>query len=750
MKCQVCTTSRQFDVSDIVSPSSDSPPTSRPAGSLRRGLVLLKPTISTRIILPLLLIVMVAAVIGMYVITRLVAGSLQQQFNDQLTRGAATASSSVVELEQQLLAALRLIVSMEGVPQAVAARDSDSLDQWLRPVAANANLDRLIVFDRDGVVLLSLARAGESDGEQFKTLPIPDVSGWTGARQVLSASADAWSDRFVDVLAAPTDYLLYISAPVLDGDQLQGGVSVGVTFDRLARRAGEQVLAGVTLYATNGIVLGSTLAGLPANLSPEAASAARLAATRRTVSPVEEILPDGEPYQVIHVPLTLQGRSIGLLAVALPSRLLTEHTHTIRNAFGVLFIGLFLAVAVAGLMIGETITRPVAQLTAAARRVQGGDTSWQDGLRSRDEFGELSTALDAMTDQLIERSEAIRRQYQAQLQETAHREAVLSSMSDAVLVQHSTGDIILQNPAAAQLLEQVRRTDRTRREFDDLCKQPAEWIEPGIVRLVGRNFSLRSAPVNGPSGDVSGYVLVFRDVTRLMETERLNPEMTLQLWPELRPPLMAAQDDLEQLRRFEYPRLSVQGQKSADNLGENLLTLARMMGQLTDVSAIFSNNFTLDVERVNLGALLQERMQHWQASFNQRELALSFVPTSAIYVEGDARRIGQVIDYLVHNAYRYTLPGGMVKVELRTSGVSAVMSILDSGLGIGADEINKAFECLYRGHAADTTADARGLGLGLYLAKYIIEAHGGSIKLESQVEVGTLVTVYLPLAGKAG
>ncbi len=735
-------------MSDVVSPSPTSPATSRPSGSLRRGLAVINPTISTRIILPLLLIVIVAAAIGMYAVTQLFARSLQAQFNDQLARGAATASSSLMELEQQLLAALRRMAFTEGVPQAVAARDSDSLDKWLRPAAANANLDRLIVFDRDGGVLLSLARAG-SAGTQYETLPPPDVSAWAGVRQVLSASADAPDRKFIDVLAAPTAYLLYISAPVMDGDQLIGGISVGTTFDRLARRAGEQALAAVTLYATNGIVLGSTVAVPPASLSLNAASVTRLTAAARTGRPVEEISLNDEPYQVTYVPLTIHGRSIGLLAVALSSRSLTEHTTTVQGAFGVLFIGLSFAVAVTGLMIGGTITRSVAQLTAAAQRVQGGDTSWHGGLRSRDEFGELNAALAVMTDQLIGRSEEIRRLYQAQQQETARCEVVLSSMGDAVLVQHSTGDIILQNPAAEQLLEQVRRTDRTRQEFDNVCKQAAEWIEPRIVHLAGKSFSLRAAPVTVPPGEISGYVLVFRDVTRLMEVERLNTEVTLQLWPELRSPLMAVQDDLERLKTIEYRRLSAHGQASVDNLSDKLLTLARMIGQLTDVSAIISNNFTLEVGRLNLGAILQERMQYWRVSFNQRDLVLSFAPPPAIYVEADAERIGQVIDYLVHNAYRYTLPGGMVKVEARTSGLLAIISILDSGLGIGADEINKVFECMYRGHSADTLADAPGLGLGLYLAKYIIEAHGGRIELESQIEVGTLVTVYLPLAGKS-
>jgi signal transduction histidine kinase len=77
------------------------------------------------------------------------------------------------------------------------------------------------------------------------------------------------------------------------------------------------------------------------------------------------------------------------------------------------------------------------------------------------------------------------------------------------------------------------------------------------------------------------------------------------------------------------------------------------------------------------------------------------------------------------------------------------MAVIDSGVGIGSHEIDKVFERLYRGQSADAgPTDSRGLGLGLYLARHIVEAHQGTIRLESQIDVGTVVTVQLPVGLK--
>src|SRR5206468_10879427 len=108
------------------------------------------PGIRARIIAPFLLVVILIAGIGVFTVTRLVAGSIQERFSNQLADSASAASNSIVEIERQQLSTLRLMVFTEGLPDALSKKDIASLEQYLRPVATNAGIDDVIVFDNTG------------------------------------------------------------------------------------------------------------------------------------------------------------------------------------------------------------------------------------------------------------------------------------------------------------------------------------------------------------------------------------------------------------------------------------------------------------------------------------------------------------------------------------------------------------------------------------------------------------------------
>jgi signal transduction histidine kinase len=193
--------------------------------------------------------------------------------------------------------------------------------------------------------------------------------------------------------------------------------------------------------------------------------------------------------------------------------------------------------------------------------------------------------------------------------------------------------------------------------------------------------------------------------------------------------------------------LSDQSHIYIDSATDSMAVLERMVNQVIDVSSIVSDRFHIEVETFNLSHVLDELIAAWKPVAEKRELTLTlFRPSSDLWIEADPRHLGQVFDHLLRNAYSYTLPGGLMEVRAEIQGARMVVSVLDSGVGIGPDEIEKVFERMYRGRSADAgPTDARGLGLGLYLSKRIVEAHEGAIKLESQLNFGTIVTVELPL-----
>jgi len=180
---------------------------------------------------------------------------------------------------------------------------------------------------------------------------------------------------------------------------------------------------------------------------------------------------------------------------------------------------------------------------------------------------------------------------------------------------------------------------------------------------------------------------------------------------------------------------------------DHLTVLERMVNQVIDVSAVISNRFAIDVTRFNLGKLLRECVAAWEAPAAERELELALtVSSDDLWIEGDRYHLGQVFHHLLRNAVSYTLPGGTVEVCTAIRDGHATVYVIDNGVGIAPAELGRVFERMYRGKSAEAgPTDSRGLGLGLYLSKHIVEAHRGTIQIESKLNFGTVVTVELPV-----
>jgi signal transduction histidine kinase len=712
----------------------------------------LYPRISARITLPFLLTVLLIASVGVFIVTRLVAGSIQERLNNQLKDSAAAATGALVEIETQQLATLRLMAFTEGVAEALVAGDTDMLNQLLRPVAANAGVDNLIVFDQAGQSLYQIRRLILADGIHYDSYQTPvNVVDWPGASQVVAGVSDPMGDKFLDIVSQGDERYLYITAPVPDstGSRAIGGISLGINAPNLTFRISSQALSEVTLLLYDGSVLGTTFRGVTADqvaITPAAITdIARTLQANQT--PIEEALFNEAAYQVLYTPLRIRSEPLGLLAVALPADFVTERIGVSRNTFTVLFSLLFLGVAGLGIVVTRSIINPIRRMVETTRAIRTGDLTQRVELHTPDELGELGTSFDHMTDQLVRRNEEINQLYVAQLEETARRDAVLSSISDPVIVLDTRGRILLTNPTTEQLVADLQAHPDDAVLFDRLCHDAARLQEPQTVTLVERYFQVLARPVHMPSGQRLGYVVVFHDITTLIEFERVKDEMILQLSHELRTPLTAARGYVELIKMTAMPQLNTQGQEFVNNTITHMGTLERMVNQVIDVSAMVSDNFVIDVEPFPLGPLIQLVIDSMQDQIEKRELKLfvRVLPSVQQKIDGDRARLRQVLEHILRNAINYTLPGGWVEVRGHIEEGRAIIAIADSGVGIGPDDIDRVFERMYRGQSADAgPTDNRGLGLGLYISEQIIHAHRGTIALESELGLGTTVTIDLP------
>ncbi len=703
-------------------------------------------------ITPFLLAIILIAGVGVFTVTRLVAGSLQERFHNQLFDSANAASNTVVGIEEQLLATLRAMVFTQGVGEAVVSQDLPQLDTLLRPIAANDALDELNLYTADGQGIFRLRRIS-TIGASSQAYDMPDalnVQAWRGAIRAATSETDTLGDKFADLVIIEDTPFMFISAPALAEDgTVIGGISAGVRIDGLTLQLAAQALSSVALLDNNGHVLGNAFRAVSnEQLQLDAAAAATLSATTEATSPIIEKDLNGIPYQLLYAPFKVRSEPIGLLIVGLPTNFIVEQTGVSRDLTAVLFAVLFVVVSLAGITVARTITSPLQQLAATAHAVMRGDLSKRAGLRTPDELGAVSRSVDHMIDELLGSKQQVEELYETQREIAAQREAVLANISDAVVVQDNIGAILLANDSARSLMQEFMRDDEDKKVFYALLTPATAPFEPRMVELNDKHFSVLASPITMPTGGTVGRVTVFRDVTALVQAERLKDELVMQMSHELRTPLTVLRGNIELLRMLEMRNLSAKGVSFLNKTVEHMGTLERLINQVVDVSSIQAGRYDMHRQSLDLNDILKDRIEVWRTHMEARELHFSAeLPEQPLPMIGDPSRLGEVVDHVLRNAYSYTLPGGAVNLRAGRENGHVCIMVQDSGVGIQAHEIERVFDRLYRGTAAEAgPTDSRGLGLGLYLTKHIVEQHAGTIHLDSVPDRGTVVHVELPAA----
>jgi putative nucleotidyltransferase with HDIG domain len=351
-----------------------------------------------KIIAPYAALTIILAVAGTYLVTRLVGGSLDERFNNQLVEAGRVAQDSLVRRERKHLETVRSVSFTEGLPEAVASHDADSLAAIIEPLLANAGLERAEVISAGGDRVYA---AQIADWSTFDYAPIADnddPSAWPLVRRVLAGETDGQGDKFTDiVLTSSHGHVLYTAGPIYAGDTLAGVVLVGTPLPSFLATAKAEAQADVTIYAPDGATLGSTFvddgSGAPdLEPDPDVIGASSLVREERSLF--------GRDYDLLYGTLLIRGEPVGYYSVGLPSSFIFSAQSTTRTQMVLLFAGTMLCALLLGWLIARTITRPVSRLVAAANGVAGGDLSSRSHVEGPDEIGALGRAFDAMAERL--------------------------------------------------------------------------------------------------------------------------------------------------------------------------------------------------------------------------------------------------------------------------------------------------------------------------------------------------------------
>jgi len=335
-------------------------------------------------------------------------------------------------------------------------------------------------------------------------------------------------------------------------------------------------------------------------------------------------------------------------------------------------------------------------------------------------------------------------------------EAVLKSLSNGVMVLNDTNEIVLINSALEKLFC-VNSSSLEGMNYRELIRASeaiplVEGISenPDAINFIelplgkdGRIFDVHCAFIRDNSGEILGKVIVFHDITHMKKIQQMKSEFVSMVSHELRTPLTSIMGfvdilinkELDKNRRKKY--LSIIQEESS--------RLLELINNLLDLSRLEAGRYEFKKERINLVNIINKSIVVISPQAVHKIIFNSTV--SSCILIGDEDMLYRVMINLLSNAIKYSPDGGDISVTLIDKKDIWEVTVADNGIGISGEVIPRLFERFYRGASAITTK-IKGTGLGLANVKYILEVHGGSIRVESELDKGSRFIFYLPKEGK--
>jgi signal transduction histidine kinase len=420
-------------------------------------------------------------------------------------------------------------------------------------------------------------------------------------------------------------------------------------------------------------------------------------------------------------------------------------------------IGVFVALATAAVTAWKTsraILVPLGGLVTATRALQSGRSDQPLPTTSADEIGELGHAFGEMRRAVAEREAAL-------ASERARAESILRSLAEGLCLLDQNQRIVYVNPSLGFLIgrlpdELIGRPvldaladlapiavcpERARLPVLRAIRRPDRRQSPIDIDLVGgRCLRLTSFLARGVDGAMIGPGLLVRDVTAERERERLHTTFLKLVSHELRTPLGAIKGFTSALRQDDLPLDAATRRDFLDGIETGADRLARIVGEILDLSRIEAGALQLQREPYSPRELLDSALEDLSETLAANVRIRLAIPRRLPPVQVDPILTRQALRGILDNALRYSPRGSTVVVTAIQEGQRLVIRVTDTGPGLTDTEQERIFEPFYRAGRADTG----GLGLGMAICRGLIRAQGGSIMVDSTPGKGTIVSVALP------
>jgi two-component system, NtrC family, sensor histidine kinase KinB len=412
------------------------------------------------------------------------------------------------------------------------------------------------------------------------------------------------------------------------------------------------------------------------------------------------------------------------------------------------------------LFLSNLLTRPVRQMMAATQKISEGNYEIEVSSRSSDELGLLSGQFNSMANKLKAFHDLNIEQMMAEKRKS---ESIIRSIDDGIVFIDAESRVTDLNPKAGEIL-QVDPEKAQSRHFlevvkdDQLFNYVSRSIETGKPPRIEekqnlltaerggerRHYQFSVTPVHRRSGALLGVVLLLRDVTRLAELDRLKSEFVMTASHELRTPLTSIGMSVDLLLESARKKLSEKEQQLLSAAHEDLGRLKTLVNNLLDLSRIEAGKMEMNFSRCPVAPIFERVAESFKIQEEQKGVALTFqVPPELPPMKADGNKIAWVLTNLVANAFHFTPGGGSIRMTAEPFGPFIQISVSDTGPGIPYEFQSKIFDKFVQVQSNNILG---GSGLGLAISKEIVNAHGGTLWVDSVPGEGSKFHFTVPVA----
>ena len=366
---------------------------------------------------------------------------------------------------------------------------------------------------------------------------------------------------------------------------------------------------------------------------------------------------------------------------------------------------------------------------------------------------------------LQKEAEFLRKEREKSLRDIATEKSkiktIINCMGDGVLVCDRDGCIVLSNPAASRMLKapetyllgnylnqcnlphELSHTIEKSLQVKDMSYTSVSQ-ELGVGESGEISLRAHTAPVRNDIGEIMGSVTVLQDISHLKELDKMKSEFIAMVTHELRAPIAAVEQQLTVILNKLAGDVTEKQEQLLSRAKKRTRGLLDLIKDLLDLSKIEAGKMVQYKEPLLLQEVIQRVVDLMRAEAENKKIDLQFsAPSNISLIHADRNSMEGIFTNLISNAIKYTPEGGKVWITLSEEGGFVKAAVSDTGIGIKKEDLSRIFDKFYRVKTTETR-QIIGTGLGLSIVKSIVDAHLGSISVESEEGRGTTFTVFFP------